>query len=57
MSPLAFLAIVIAITAVGVAVVVLKNRTSSSDAAKVDEFKREMDALSPRRGDTAEKRD
>ena len=49
MSGLAFLLLALVISSVGIAIVVLRNRTSSSDVARVDEFKREMDALSPRR--------
>ena len=37
------------LSSIGIAIVVLRNRTSSSDVARVDEFKREMDALSPHR--------
>ena len=49
MSGLAFLLLALVISSVGIAIVVLRNRTSSSDVARVDEFKREMDALSPHR--------
>lgn len=49
MSNLVFLFVALALSAIGIAIVVLRNRTSSSDVARVDEFKREMDALSPRR--------
>ena len=49
MSSLAFLLVALVMSAIGIAIVVLRNRTSSSDVARVDEFKREMDALSPRR--------
>ena len=48
MSSLAFLLIVLVMSGIGIAVLVLRNRTSSSDVAGVDEFRREMDALSPR---------
>ena len=48
MSGLGFLLIVLVLSAIGITVVYLRNRTSSSDVARVDEFKREMDALSPR---------
>jgi len=50
-SNLAYLAIAVVVSVIGIAIVLLRNRTSSSDVAKVDEFKREMDALSPRRRD------
>ena len=48
MSGLAFLAIAVVLSVIGITIVVLRNRTSGSDVAKVDAFKREMDALSPR---------
>ena len=49
MSNLVFLLVALVMSGIGIAIVVLRNRTSSSDVARVDEFKREMDALSPRR--------
>lgn len=49
MSGLGFLLIALVLSAVGTAVIYLRNRTSSSDVHGVDEFRREMDALSPRR--------
>ena len=49
MSNLAFLLVALVLSGIGIAIVVLRSRTSSSDVARVDEFKREMDALSPRR--------
>lgn len=51
MSGLAFLAIAVVLSVIGITIVVLRNRTSGSDVAKVDAFKREMDALSPRHHD------
>ena len=48
MSGLLFLLIALVVSAAGITVIYLRNRTSSSDVARVDEFKREMDALSPR---------
>ena len=48
MSSLAFLMVALVMSGIGITILVLRNRTSSSDVARVDEFKREMDALSPR---------
>jgi hypothetical protein len=56
MSSLGFLVIVLVISAVGIAIVLLRNRSSSSDVARVDEFKREMDALSPRQSPSDDQR-
>ncbi|HEX8802813.1 MAG TPA: hypothetical protein VF743_01430 [Acidimicrobiales bacterium] len=49
MSAAVFLLIALAISLVGCAVLYLRHRTPSSLESGIDDFRREMDALAPRR--------
>jgi hypothetical protein len=55
-AAVAFLLIAVVISAVGFTVLYLRNRPPTSVDASIDSFRREMQALAPRDGDSAPRR-
>ncbi|MGH9112411.1 MAG: hypothetical protein ACRDZN_08970 [Acidimicrobiales bacterium] len=56
MGAVAFLLIAVVISVVGVTVLYLRNRPSTSLDSSIDTFRREMQALAPRDGESPPRR-